>query len=36
MDGSGNMYMADYNNNRIHKIVVATGMVAITPDSGTL
>lgn len=34
-DGSGNLYVADYTNNEIRKIVIATGAVTLLAGSAT-
>jgi hypothetical protein len=34
VDGSGNVYIADYNNNRIRKITAATGVISTIAGTG--
>jgi len=35
LDSSGNLYIADYGNNRIRKVTVATGIIATVAGTGT-
>ena len=35
IDGSGNIYIADYNNNRIRKVTVSTGIISTVAGTGT-
>src|SRR5579885_3654231 len=34
LDGKGNLYIADYNNNRVRKLVLATGVITTVAGNG--
>lgn len=36
LDGKGDLFIADYNNNRVRKIVLATGIIATVAGNGKL
>jgi sugar lactone lactonase YvrE len=35
LDGAGNLYIADYNNQRIRKVTAATGLISTVAGNGT-
>jgi uncharacterized protein (TIGR03437 family) len=36
LDGKGNLFIADYNNNRVRKVVLSTGVISLMAGNGAL
>src|SRR5258706_10594361 len=36
LDGKGNLFIADFNNNRVRKVVLATGVITTVAGNGTV